>query len=91
MAKQYKFVDRAWNVTHKSGKHLGVATVNADDMREAVEAYEKDGIRRDPESIAHDILDGSVGSILWNNKVDPEDAEITEIENTPRRGPRKNY
>ena len=91
MAKKYQFVDRAWNVTHKSGKHLGVATVNADSMREAVEAYKKEGIRRDPESIAYEILDGSVGNILWNNKVDPEDAEVTEIESTPRRGPRKSY
>ena len=91
MAKKYQFQDRAWNVPHKNGKHLGVATVPADSMREAVEAYEREGIRRDPESIAGEILDNTVGNILWNHKVDPEDAEVNEIQSEPRRGSRKGY
>lgn len=89
MAK-YKFVDRAWNVKHKNGKHLGVATVTADSIREEMRQYGDDH-KPSPESIEDDLLQNSVGSILWNHKVDPEDAEVTEIQDTPRRGPRKSY
>jgi hypothetical protein len=91
MAKQYKFVDRAWNVTHKNGKHLGVATVTADSMREQVEHLQRHGDEVNPESIESELLDNSVGNILWNNRVDPEDAEVDEIKSAPRRGTRKGY
>ena len=91
MAKKYQFVDRAWNVTHKSGKHLGIATVSADDMREAMKSYEHDEFWPSHESIESELLDNSVANILWNNRVDPEDAEVDQIKDAPRRGSRKSY
>ncbi len=87
MAK-YKFQDRAWNVTHKNGKHLGVASVTADSMREAMDDHKG---TLSPETIEDELLQNSVGGILWNHKVDPEDVEVTEIQNEPRRGSRKSY
>lgn len=87
MAK-YKFQDRAWNVTHKSGKHLGVATVTADSMREAMDDHKG---TLSPETIEDELLQNSVGGILWNHKVDPEDVEVSEIQSGPRRGSRKSY
>ena len=95
MAKNYKFQDRAWNVTHRTtGKHLGVASVNGDSVREVVNAYKKEGsfLSEDQESITHELLDDQIRNLLQNNKIGIETpVDINEIQNEPRRGPRKSY
>lgn len=92
MASRYRYRDRAWNITHsKTGKHLGVATVSADSVRQAVEHAQRYGERLSPESVEDDLLQNSAGNILFNNKVGPDDVEFSEIKSQPRRGPRKSY
>jgi hypothetical protein len=74
MTEKYKFKDKAWDITHKDGRHIETVSVSADDVRQ----FYKDDPSLKPTTHEAELLDNAVGRALWNHKLKPQDIEVTE-------------
>lgn len=85
MAEKYKFKDRAWDVYHKDGTHLDTVSVHGEDVRQAYNGYKE--IR--PSTHEDELLSNAVWKVLDRHKVQPDDIEVKEREDKPKRVIRK--
>ena len=85
MAEKYKFKDRAWDVTHKDGRHLDTVTVHGDDVREAHQGYKQIS----PSTHEDEILNNALWKVLDRHKLQPDDIEINEKVDKPNKVIRK--